>query len=189
MLFRSRIGDSDRRSGVRPGLPAGFRTGITAGRRKDSHLLRFSQRRDAAGWPPLPAPLLRQGFLSRCADTPRSPSQRLRKRSIQPVPRQARPGFRLPHQTPVRPEAALSRRQLVFTVLRPLTAVERAHFRLRSDFGGGGIGGHDRDTHTFRAPRELDRRLPHTAAAAFFLSDLLQYFKPRKRGGRNAPLP
>ena len=98
--------------------------------------MRFSQRRDAAGWPPLPAPLLRQGFLSRCADTPRSPSQRLRKRSIQPVPRQARPGFRLPHQTPVRPEAALSRRQLVFTVLRPVTAVERAHFRLRSDFGG-----------------------------------------------------
>ncbi len=32
---RTRIGDSDRRSGVRPGLPAGFRTGITAGRRKD----------------------------------------------------------------------------------------------------------------------------------------------------------
>lgn len=147
--------------------------------------MRFSQRRDAAGWPPLPAPLLRQGFLSRCADTPRSLSQRLRKRSIQPVPRQARPGFRLPHQTPVRPEAALSRRQLVFTVLRPVTAVERAHFRLRSDFGGSAgttatrtlSGRHGNLTGGFR----IQRRPP------FFLSDLLQYFKPRKRGGRNAP--
>ena len=171
---------------MRPGLPAGFRTGITAGRRKDSHLLRFSQRRDAAGWPSLPAPLLRQGFLSRCADTPRSPSQRLRKRSIQPVPRQARPGFRLPHQTPVRPEAALSRRQLVFTVLRPVTAVERAHFRLRSDFGGSAgttatrtlSGRHGNLTGGFR----IQRRPP-------FLSGLLQYFKPRKRGGRNAAPP
>ena len=148
--------------------------------------MRSSQRRDAAGWPSLPAPLLRQGFLSRCADTPRSPSQRLRKRSIQPIPRQARPGFRLPHQTSVCPEAALSRRQLVFTILRPVTAVERAHFRLRSDFGGSAgttatrtlSGRHGNLTGGFR----IQRRPP-------FLSGLLQYFKPRKRGGRNAAPP
>ena len=154
----------------------------------NSHIGLYVRRDAEASQVTVPAPLLRQGFLSRCADTPRSPSQRLRKRSIQPVPRQARPGFRLPHQTPVRPEAALSRRQLVFTVLRPVTAVERAHFRLRSDFGGSAgttatrtlSGRHGNLTGGFR----IQRRPP------FFIRPLAIFQAAKKRRAKcSLPLP
>ena len=88
--------------------------------------------------------------------------------------------------SPVRPEAALSRRQLVFTVLRPVTAVERAHFRLRSDFGGSAgttatrtlSGRHGNLTGGFR----IQRRPP------FFIRPLAIFQAAKKRRAKCSPL-